>query len=125
MMLLALALAPMPAPAASDTAVPCQLDGNQREMNECAQSRYMQADAEMSASYQAQMAYLGALARKRLLASQRAWLAYRDAACLYENGIREGSMWPMLDASCREALTTQRAQMLKSYVECRSNGCPE
>ena len=33
-------------------------------------------------------------------------------------------MWPMDDALCREALTKQRAETLRSYVECRANRDP-
>ena len=105
----------------------CQLDGSQRELNNCAGSRLMEADAEMNRLYKEQMAHLSVAPKRRLLASQRAWLAYRDKACLYETGPLEesGSIWPMQDALCRESLTKQRIETLSKYLQCRQNGCPE
>jgi len=105
----------------------CQLEGNQLELNQCAYFKFMKADADMNRLYKEQMSHLSPEPKSSLIASQRAWLVYRDRTCLYETGPREGSgsIWPMLDALCREKLTTQRNSLLSSYVECRQNGCPE
>jgi uncharacterized protein YecT (DUF1311 family) len=53
-----------------------------------------------------------------LLASERAWLAYRDAQCRFETyrnfGGRELSIY---QAGCRANLTKQRTQELKDFTE--------
>ena len=105
----------------------CPLDGNQLELNECANERLLKADAEMNRLYTEQISHLNKASGDRLRASQRAWLTYRDKACLYETRPPEesGSIWPMQNALCRELLTKQRNQLLKAYVSCRKNGCPE
>ncbi|MDP9108156.1 MAG: lysozyme inhibitor LprI family protein [Pseudomonadota bacterium] len=115
-----------PALAQGPKSVECQLDGTQLDMNQCANQRWMTADAEMNRLYTEQMAHLDAIHKKRLYASQHAWLGYRDLVCQYEAGRREesGSIWPATDALCRESLTKQRSQILQKYVECRSDGCP-
>lgn len=60
------------------------------------------ADAGPGPSYQA-----------ALLASQRAWLAFRDAECLVEGyRYRGGSARPMMEAQCKAAVTRQRTAQL-------------
>ena len=116
-----------PSFAQSESVNGCQLDGNQLELNECAYAKFMKADAEMNRLYAEQMSHVSADNKKRLLASQRAWLVYLDAACHYEIGPREesGSIWPMQNWLCRESLTRQRGQVFKAYVACRVGGCPQ
>ncbi|MXO60351.1 DUF1311 domain-containing protein [Altererythrobacter salegens] len=55
----------------------------------------------------------------RLLDSQRKWLAFRDAQCLYENGPREqsGTIWPLLQNSCLKKLTERRISELRETLE--------
>ena len=122
-----LALIAFPALAQTSGSSECELDGNQPELNECANFRFAKTDTEMNRLYQAQISHLSGGSKGRLRASQRAWLTYRDKACLYETRPREesGSIWPMQDSLCRESLTKQRIEVLKTYVECRQNGCPE
>jgi uncharacterized protein YecT (DUF1311 family) len=86
--LLASAFSLAPSFSQSQDEAQCQLDGNQRELNECAYTRFMKADAEMNRLYSEQISHLSASNKKRLLASQRAWLVYRDAACHYETGVK-------------------------------------
>lgn len=106
----------------------CELNGTtQHENNECARARFAKVEAEMNRLYGVQMAYLSYEPRKGLLrASQRTWLEYRDKSCLYEYGPQEetGIIWPMQNFLCRAKLTEQRNEILKTYVECRYNGCP-
>lgn len=104
----------------------CGSKTNQVEMNQCAHAAFIRADAEMNRLYKQQMSHLDADGKKRLQASQRAWLRYRDSACLYETGPHEqsGSIWPMQNALCQASHTRQRNQILKTYVACRQDGCP-
>lgn len=104
----------------------CQ-HGNQHQLNECAYSQLEKSDAEMNRLYIEQISYLNKANKERLRASQRAWIVYRDKACHYEARSRaeSGSIWLMQNSLCLESFTRARTQVLKAYVECRYNGCPE
>lgn len=108
--------------------VDCNNAMTQADMNQCAAEDYRQADAAMNAQWAETRAAMIAWdtasppsddngAAKRLLASQRAWLAYRDAACDVEGYSAEGgSMQPMMISSCLAELTKRRTEELKSLV---------
>lgn len=125
-MALALAGAIIFSPSSARDQSDCGSQTTQLGLNQCAQAAFTKADAEMNRLYKQQTAHLEADRKKRFQASQRAWLGYRDTACLYETGPREesGSIWPMQNALCQAALTRQRNQILKAYVACRQEGCP-
>ena len=85
-------------------------------------------DKEMNKLYQQLMNRLSKPSQKKLRASQRAWLKYRDAAYAYEiewNGPCEGTICPLLENQTLTELTNQRIERLQSYVSCTDNGCPE
>lgn len=113
--------------AAKKQPTECQFDGNQMQLNDCAGQTLNRADFEMNRLYKQQMDRLSEKNQARLQESQRAWITYRDKTCLYETGPREesGSIWPMQDSICKATLTKQRNEVLKKYVECTQNGCPE
>jgi len=51
------------------------------------------------------------------LASQRAWLAFRDAQCAIEGGeYAGGSMQPMVRSGCLARLTRERTAQLKDMM---------
>ncbi|MBC2774076.1 DUF1311 domain-containing protein [Rhizobium sp. AQ_MP] len=108
--------------------VDCNNAQTQADMNQCAADDFRQADAAMNAQWAETRAAMLAWdkasppsddngAAKRLLASQRAWLAYRDAACDVEGYSAEGgSMQPLMISSCLAELTKRRTEELKSLV---------
>ena len=108
--------------------VDCNNAMTQVDMNQCAAEDYRKADAAMNAQWAETRAAMLAWdkatppsddngAAKRLLASQRAWLAFRDAACDVEGySVEGGSMQPLVISSCLAALTTRRTEELKSLV---------
>jgi uncharacterized protein YecT (DUF1311 family) len=104
----------------------CVEAGNQSELNACATADYYEADLEMNELYKTQLDRLHDPARLRLRDAQRAWVKFRDAACLYEAGLADesGSIWPMDQNLCMTTHTKQRIEDLKSYVACTQNGCP-
>lgn len=56
--------------------------------------------------------------RDALMASQRAWLAYRDAECTWQGfAAHGGSMEPMLVNACLARLTEERIKALKEGQE--------
>jgi uncharacterized protein YecT (DUF1311 family) len=108
--------------------VDCNNAQTQADMNQCAAEDYRKADAAMNAQWAETRAAMLAWdkatppsgdngAAKRLLASQRSWLAYRDAACDVEGYSAEGgSMQPLLISSCLAELTKRRTEELRSLV---------
>ena len=108
--------------------VDCNNAMTQVDMNQCAAEDYRKADAAMNAQWAETRAAMLAWdkatppsddngAAKRLLASQRAWLGFRDAACDVEGySVEGGSMQPLVISSCLAALTTRRTEELKSLV---------
>ena len=115
--------------AAADDYPPCNQAaadrGVQSAMNICAYNDYREADAEMNAVWKKAAARAKASDSNSdsslfddLLASQRAWLAYRDAQCALEaNQYMGGSIMPLIRASCLRSLTEARTVELREYVE--------
>ena len=95
---------------------------NQMQLSQQAAADAARADAEMNVRYRAAMAEMkrkdalhapdagpGPTYQAALLASQRAWLKFRDAECLVEGyRYRGGSARPMEAARCQATVTRQR-----------------
>lgn len=96
----------------------CADANTQREMTECAQQSYQRADDDLNAAYkQASLIAhgYGGAAQEQLLAAQRAWITYRDAACDAEAALYDGgSIQPMVRATCLERLTRARSDDLRA-----------
>jgi len=101
----------------------------QAQMNQTAGSQYKAADAAMTRQWQRTYAYMkGRDAQDRsrgggfgyaaaTLASQRAWLAFRDAQCTIEGGeFAGGSMQPLANAQCKTRLTRERTTQLAKLL---------
>ena len=70
-------------------------------------------DAEWGDNYDERPGYFDTL-----LASQRAWLKYRDAQCDMEGyQFRGGTMEPLMVATCRTRLTEQRTMLLHEMID--------
>lgn len=108
------------APAAAQT---------QTAMNQQAGAAWKAADATMTVQWQrtyAAMKRRDAADTSRsggfgyaaaTLASQRAWLAFRDAQCVIEGGeYAGGSMQPMVRSQCLARLTRERTAQLKDMM---------
>ena len=97
----------------------------------CSVRDYHSADLIMNRQYRAAVASMVAMDGARsvpgdkrasyyntLLASQRAWLKFRDAQCAAEGYMaRGGSMEPLLVTSCMEELTKARAKQLNDLTK--------
>ncbi|MFS0771894.1 lysozyme inhibitor LprI family protein [Sphingomonas sp. 1P08PE] len=108
------------APAAAQT---------QAQMNQQAGTEYRAADAAMTRQWQRTYAYMkGRDAQDRsrgggfgyaaaTLASQRAWLQFRDTQCVIEGGeFAGGSMQPLAQAQCKTRLTRERTTQLAKLL---------
>ena len=101
----------------------------QAQMTAQAGSAYKAADAAMTAQWQrtyAAMKRRDAADKTRgggfgyaaaTLASQRAWLAFRDRQCMIEGGeFAGGSLQPMARLQCAARLTKERTMQLKGLM---------
>ncbi|TNC65999.1 DUF1311 domain-containing protein [Rubellimicrobium roseum] len=90
-------------------------------MTECAQADFVAADEELNAAYAVAMdtaRRIGPRGEETLRAAQRAWIAFRDAACEAEAVLWEGgSAQPMIRSGCLRELTAQRTEDLRAYAE--------
>lgn len=124
---LVLALSLPPISTLADTRH-CQGEGGQIDMNSCAHDAKLKTEKVMNDLLSQQ---LGRLTKPgtitRLKAAQEDWEKYRAASCLYEAGQREetGTMWPMAQDMCLSNFAQQRSEVLKTYLACTQNGCPE
>ena len=121
--------------AAQDEAPDCANQIDQNTMTRCAGIDFDKADAELNRiwpglkkdaqdadaeAFEGMGGYLDAL-----LASQRAWLAYRDAECALQGfEARGGSMEPMLVYACLAEKTTARIKELQGEDEPADDGSP-
>lgn len=100
----------------------------QVELTFCAEQDWISADADLNPAYKAAMAMMKQIdadlpkaeqgAAANLKTAQRAWIAYRDAACAAEGYVMHGgSAEPMVIYGCRARLTQARAADLWSLAE--------
>lgn len=90
---------------------------SQSEMNAQAARDAARADRELNKVYKEVLAPLDDEGAKLLKASQRAWIAFRDAeAESAADEARGGSMAPLLYSGTVARLTEQRTQMLKQRL---------
>lgn len=113
---------------------------NQMELTMCSARLYEQADAEMNQLYKSQLRYDAKFSKlnkenhvpggvELLRAAQRAWLAYRDKSCAYENppdppGSTKGSSEDELEYRCLTFYTEERVRRLRQYLDCQSKNGP-
>ncbi len=130
--LAALFIGLVPAVALADDKPDCSDPQTQMDMNFCAGEAYKAADKTLNTTYQAAMkamkdidSYLPADqkgAADALLAAQRAWIPFRDKACIAEGYMVEGgSMQPMIEAECQTRLTKERIADLKILIKGMGN----
>ncbi|MCP9229492.1 lysozyme inhibitor LprI family protein [Mesorhizobium sp. LMG 17147] len=94
-------------------------DDSQQMMNICADADYKSADAKLNKAYQDLIGGSDAKASKLLQTAQRAWIAFRDAECLYSAADSEGgSIYPMLISECLTRLTDDRTKQLTADSTC-------
>ena len=97
----------------------CDTTMTQQELNRCADQDFQAADGELNDAYAEAVAFaraIGGEAEDKLRVAQRAWVAFRDAACDAEAYPKEGgSMQPMVYSYCLARLTDQRRADLISF----------
>lgn len=117
-LIVAMACALSSAPSAAQT---------QTAMNASAARGARAADQALNAEYKAASARLSPASRLLLRNAQRSWIAFRDSQCTFETaGVRDGSAYPMVEASCLKELTQQRIRQLGKVTACEEGdlACP-
>jgi uncharacterized protein YecT (DUF1311 family) len=107
----------------------CDSATTQGDMNACAGRQYQAADKDLNAVYQqiTQRLKDSADTRQLLVATQRAWVSFRDAECAFAaSGVSGGSVYPLIQLNCLTAQTVSRTQVLKDYLKCQEGdlSCP-
>lgn len=91
---------------------------SQPELTAKAEAEFEKADGELNALYKKKLGEEDEEGRKKLIASERAWVAYRDAEASYEaDAKRGGSMEPMIYNEACARLTRERMKELSRETE--------
>ena len=78
------------------------------------------ADTQLNALYKNMLAKYDQQNKALLIASERAWLVYRDAECKFETApFSQGSIYPMYSAQCLTDKTNQRIAELQAQLNCK------
>ena len=107
----------------------CGAAQTQTAMNACANDALVKADAALNAAYAQVTRRLrpDPTAAQRLVAAQKAWIAFRDGECAFEaSGVEGGSVHPFIEAQCLEGITRRRTEEIRSFLHCQEGdlGCP-
>ncbi|WP_226621850.1 lysozyme inhibitor LprI family protein [Alloyangia pacifica] len=87
------------------------------EMRACRGQEYEAADAELNAVYGQLKATASDEVMTQVRAAQRAWIPFRDAACLAEAAPYEGgTIQPLIHVSCLTRLTQRRSEDLRAIL---------
>ncbi|MGV1964164.1 lysozyme inhibitor LprI family protein [Agrobacterium sp. 22-222-1] len=102
---------------------------NQTDMNICAADALKKSDAEMNKVYKEIERRLkdDADTTKFLVATQKAWIAFRDAECDFTSStVKGGTAYPFINSSCHDEMTQSRTETLKGYLKCNDGDldCP-
>jgi uncharacterized protein YecT (DUF1311 family) len=102
----------------------CQTMPTQLDMNFCAAQSARVADRKLNLAYQQlRTKYQQASGYKvnlesKLVASQQAWIQFREKNCEFSKSRFEGgSIAPLIYHSCLEKFTQQRIEELKEYLK--------
>jgi len=104
----------------------CQNASSQAALNECYGKAYKKSDAELNKVFKTlQNRADDADLKKKLVQSQRAWIAFRNAECDMQT-VGGGSISGMAYSICLSDLTTERVNDLKKYLKCEEgdSNCP-
>jgi uncharacterized protein YecT (DUF1311 family) len=103
-----LAQAPKKTPSCEETAQ------TQSDLTACAISGAQAADRRLNHAYREVLRYVDGDPQAKLVAAERAWIAFRDADCAFW-GAGGGTIAPMNEANCRATLSNARAKELDTW----------
>ncbi|MBD2386498.1 lysozyme inhibitor LprI family protein [Cylindrospermum sp. FACHB-282] len=96
----------------------CNNAQTQREITQCADLSYKNADKKLNQVYKQLLPKLSGSRRQKLITAQQLWLKFRDANCEFVGSQYEGgTLAPAVYAGCLEQVTKQRTQQLQEYLQ--------
>ncbi len=99
--------------AADADGLDCNNAVTQMDMNFCADKDFHSADKKLNAVYRVVKAKEDAHGQELLTAAEKAWVAWRDAQCIYDTKEEEGgSIRPMEYSNCQTDMTNARIKEL-------------
>ena len=107
----------------------CENPISQKAMTDCAQQDLDQSDTRLNALYTEIKTRLkdDAHATKKLVAAQRAWIAFRDSECAFAaSGVEGGSIYNYVHTTCLDRRTATRVADFERYLACQEGdlSCP-
>ncbi len=93
-------------------------------MDQCAERDFNAADAKLNTTYRQLADCLRDDAdRARLLVTaEKARIILRNADCAFQSsGVEGGSVFPMIAAICRTAMTNERIKTLLGWLNCKDD----
>jgi len=103
--------------------------GGQAGLDECYGKAFKASDAELNKLYKEIQGRLkdDPDTTKLLVATQRAWVGFRDAECDFQaSAVSGGSAAPMIRSMCLDGQTRSRIEDFKTYLNCEEGdmSCP-
>ncbi|MBD1588256.1 lysozyme inhibitor LprI family protein [Pseudomonas typographi] len=105
-------------PAYAGAATPCAEATSTRALEQCAQQSLATADQALNSAYRDLLGHVSEpAANTKLVAAQRAWVAFRDADCAAQYQLYEGgSMRNLALLGCKQQRTEERTRTLRNYL---------
>ena len=101
------------------TAAECAAPDTQKRMNDCAYEDFLAASAGYAEGNKAVSGKLSGKQRELFQRSQKAWIAYRTAACDFESSaVQGGSAYGMVKWQCAARMTRARVVELTAMGNC-------
>ncbi|MEM7065091.1 MAG: lysozyme inhibitor LprI family protein [Cyanobacteria bacterium P01_B01_bin.77] len=99
----------------------CEQMVTQIDMNQCAAENYSLSDKQLNQVYREVLQTLDTAAKARLTKAEERWIVFRDAQCGFESDrFRDGSIAPLIQASCMEQITDNRIAELQQATQAES-----
>ncbi len=98
----------------------CSLEMSTNDTFQCEVENFNVEDARLNDNFKKLNAKLDSVAKKKLLAAQRAWIAYKEADCKYSaDEMRGGSYEKVILMGCLAGKTKERADALQDGIDFR------
>ena len=92
----------------------------QIQLDMTADQYFKAADTQLNVLYKMMLSKYDEQNKALLIASERAWITYRDAECKFETApFSQGSIYPMYYAQCLTDKTNQRIAELQAQLNCK------
>ena len=103
-------------------ALDCKNAVTDYDMRECEGIRLKAADDSLNKNYAELRTILDAGSKNEIKQAQLAWIAFRDAECVFSSDVNKGgTLGRLSEMSCLTRLTKKRASELKNEYQLRNS----